>query len=105
MNNESDDFIDDSKYALDAWIREDYKTAYKVLLPLAEQEDAGAQFLMGLMYSSGLGVSQDIKTAFKWFRLAADQGDPDAQYVLGVSYDWGETVHKGCLGKGLAKYK
>ncbi len=64
MNNESDDFIDDLndfiddfKYALDAWIREDYKTAYKVLLPLAEQEDAGAQFLMGLMYSSGLGLS------------------------------------------------
>ena len=43
MNNESDDFIDDSKYALGAWIREDYKTAYKVLLPLAEQEDAGAR--------------------------------------------------------------
>ena len=79
MNNESDDFIDDFKYALDAWIREDYKTAYKVLLPLAEQEEAGAKFLIGLMHACGLGVLKDIKTAFKWFRLAADQGDPDAQ--------------------------
>jgi len=72
-------------------------------LPLAEQEEAGAQFLMGLMHACGLGVLQDIKTAFKWFRLAADQGDPDAQYVLGVSYDWGERVPKGCLGEGVPK--
>ena len=56
MNNESDDFIDDLKYALGVWIREDYKTAYKVLLPLAEQWNVIAQYNLRVMYDSGDGI-------------------------------------------------
>ena len=75
MNNESNDFDDDFEHAVDAYEREDYKTAYKLFLPLAEQEDSDAQCYLGWIYENGHGVPKDIKEALKWFRLAAEQGN------------------------------
>ena len=92
MNNESNDFDDDFEHAADAYEREDYKTAYKLFLPLAEQGDAFAQYNLGLMYDQGLGVPQDYKEAFKWYRLSAVQGFPQAQTNLGVMYEKGQGV-------------
>jgi len=66
---------DDFEHAVDAYEREDYKTAYKLFLPLAEQEDSDAQCYLGWIYENGHGVPKDIKEALKWFRLAAEQGD------------------------------
>jgi TPR repeat protein len=43
---------------LAAYERGDYATALRELRPLAEQ-DAAAQFLLGLMYDEGRGVPQD----------------------------------------------
>ena len=37
MDNESLNFNDAFEYAVDAFDREDYETAYKLFLPLAEQ--------------------------------------------------------------------
>ena len=42
-------FADDFQDAVDAYKRKDYKTAYKLFLPLAEQGDTSAQFSMGIM--------------------------------------------------------
>jgi uncharacterized protein len=42
--------------------RQDYKTAHRLWLPLAEQGDAEAQFLLGMMYG-GVGVTQNYKEA------------------------------------------
>ena len=81
--SKKDAFID----AVEALEREDYETAYKLFLPLAEQGDADAQFNLGVMYDEGDGVPQDYKEAFKWYRLAAEQGDAFAQFELGVMYD------------------
>ena len=64
--------------------RKDYKTAYKLWLPLAEQGDADAQVLLVEMYDKGQGVPQDYKESIKWYRLSAEQGDAIAQYNLGV---------------------
>ena len=58
---------DDFQDATDAYNRQDYETAYKLILPLAEQGDADAQGILGSMYRSGLGVSQDYQEAAKWF--------------------------------------
>ena len=52
----------------------------------AEQGDAEAQFLLGQMYLSGLGVSEDRHEAEKWLRKAADQGYDAAQFSLGLMY-------------------
>ena len=64
---------DDFENAADAFEREDYETAYKLFLPLAEQGDADAQYNLGVMYNEGEGVPQDYKEATKWFRLAAEE--------------------------------
>ena len=39
-------FADDFQDGLDAYKRQDYKTAYKLWLPLAEQGNAKAQFIV-----------------------------------------------------------
>jgi TPR repeat protein len=70
----------------------DYAAALRLLRPLAEQGDAGAQYSLGIMYRNGKGVPQDLGEAIKWYRRAADQGNPFAQYNLGVMYDEGRGV-------------
>ena len=85
-------FADDFKDALDAFDREDYETLYKLTVPLAEKGNAKAQYILGGMYSEGLGGVQDYREAVKWYRLAAEQGDAKAQYHLGVVYHFGRGV-------------
>jgi TPR repeat protein len=70
----------------------DFQTAIAEWLPLAEQDNAAAQYNLGLMYLEGNGVPQDRMEAIKWFRLAGDQGNEAAQYFLGLSYSWGISV-------------
>ncbi len=44
----------------------------------AAQEDAFAQYSLGLMFEKGEGDGQDTEEALRWFRLAAEQGGADA---------------------------
>ena len=85
-------FADDFKDALDAFDREDYEALYKLTLPLAEKGNAKAQYMLGGMYSEGLGGAQDDKKAARWYRLAAEQGDAKAQHQLGIVYHFGRGV-------------
>ena len=85
-------FGDDYQDGWDAYERQDYKTAYKLWLPLAEQGDADAQVLLGFMYEKGQGVPQDYKEAVKWYRLSAEQGHAKAQYNLGLMYEQEQGV-------------
>ena len=85
-------FGDDFQDGVDAYQKQDYKTAYKFWLPLAEQGNATAQNNLGWMYSHGQGVPQDYKEAVKWYRLSADQGYAEAQYNLGWMYSKGRGV-------------
>ena len=79
---------------LTAYKQSDYQTAFKLLLPLAEQGDAKAQFNLGLMYETGRGVKQDDFEAVKWYRQAAKQGEKRAQFNLGVRYFNGNGVRQ-----------
>ncbi len=59
----------------------------------AEQGDAIAQGLLGVMYADGqLGVSQDYKEAVKWYRKSAEQGNAGSQSNLGIMYSNGQGV-------------
>jgi hypothetical protein len=60
--------------------------------PLADEGDARAQSLLGLLYYRGQGVEQDFAAAATWFRKAADQDDAPAQFHLGVMFSKGEGV-------------
>ena len=64
----------------------DYATALRLLRPLADQGEAGAQFNLASMYGNGWGVPQDYATEAAWYRRAANQGHIDAQHILGILY-------------------
>jgi uncharacterized protein len=83
------DSLSDANRAYDAG---KYAKAAKLLKPLAEHGDAGAQTNLGLMYDQGKGVPRDYKEAVKWFRLAAKNGYAPAQSRLGDMYFNGRGV-------------
>ena len=83
---------DDFQDGLDAYNRKDYKEAFRLFLPSAEQGVAEAQYNLGLMYDNGTGVPQDYKEAVRLYRLSAEQGYAQAQYNLGVMYGNGTGV-------------
>ena len=78
--------------AIAAYQAGDYATALKLWTPLAEQGDAFAQGLLGLMYFNGEGVPQDYVEAVRWLRLSAEQGLAAAQFELGAMYEFGWGV-------------
>ena len=69
----------DFKAGEEAHQRGDYATALKEFRPVAQQGDADAQFILGVMYSKGQGVPQDDVQAYMWVNLAAAQGIEDAR--------------------------
>ena len=85
---------DDLQEGWNAYKNNDYKKAYKLWLPLAEQGNVTAQYNLGHMYEKGKGVPQDYNEAVRLYHLSAEQGDVDAQLKLGVSYGMGRGVPK-----------
>ncbi len=88
--------------AWDADQRGDHATAMRLWRPLAEQGDAAAQSLLGIMYYEGQGVPQDYAEAVKWYRLAAEQGNATAQNNLGGMYDNGRGASSAWRLNGAA---
>ncbi len=60
----------------------EYKTAFRLIRPLAERGHVGAAYLMGLNYQLGRADAVDEGQAAAWYRLAADAGHPGAMYNL-----------------------
>ena len=78
--------------AVAAYNTGDYTTALRLIRPLAEQGDSGAQLKIGYMYAHGEGVPRDYVEGVRWYRRAAEQGHGSAQDSLGFSYYRGEGV-------------
>ena len=57
------------------YVNQDYNEAAKWYRLAAEQGDANAQYVLGVLYENGLGVEQSNTEAAKWYRKAAEQGD------------------------------
>ncbi len=72
--------------------RGDFRIAAGLFYPLAEKGDARAQYNLGLLYASGLGVTHDYQAALKWHRMAAKQGHAGAQSQLAQMYYKGQGV-------------
>jgi hypothetical protein len=82
----------DSRAAYTAYQQRRFTTALQLARLLAEQGDARAQTILGLMYAKGEGVPQNHAEAVKWYRLAGDQNDAQAQYELAFLYAIGDGV-------------
>jgi len=82
--------IDDAYIAV---LNRDYHKAMDLLLPLADQGSAVAQYTVGVIMDGGFGnAERRSEDAPKWFRLAADQGHPEAQTMLAKHYVEGRGV-------------
>jgi hypothetical protein len=65
------DQLEDAKTAIK---NEDFQKAYELILPLAEENNAEAQTILGTMYVSGQGVEKDPTKGLSWIMKAATQG-------------------------------
>lgn len=77
----------------DAYNRQDYQTAFKVWLQLAEREgevrgheNARAAVEIGKLYFEGKGVERDYAEALKWSHKAQKLGDGDSAQIVGRIY-------------------
>ena len=68
--------LKDAKTAFD---NGDYGKAYELLHPLAEENNAEAQFLLGSLYVNGRGVERDDTEGLSWVMKAARQGYDEAR--------------------------
>jgi TPR repeat protein len=77
---------------LEAFKGGNYRTAMRLLRPLAAQGDAKAQYNVGVMYEEGLGVSIDYTEAVGWLLQAAERGSSEAKTHLGFLYLYGRGM-------------
>lgn len=64
------------------YLAKQYAEAAGLLLPLAQQGHAEAQYAVGYMYHYGYGLPRNEKEATRWITTAAALGYPKAQEAL-----------------------
>lgn len=64
----------------------DEQHLYVALLKLAEGGNSEAQYHVGMMLNSGLGIERDSRRAFEWFKRAAASNDPLGAYKVGCYF-------------------
>jgi len=64
----------------------DKQSDFSDCVKLSNSGHVNAQYLLGLMFSAGIGTTQDYKQAFEWFKKAAGKGNVDAQHNLGIMF-------------------
>lgn len=64
-------------------VDQDYAMAIKWFEKAALQNNASAQYYLGVCYDSGYGVEKNEEEAMRWYRKAASQGQGDAIKRLG----------------------
>ena len=77
-----------------AFERGDYGAALANWRPLADTGDREAEYRLGGLYRTGLGVPKDPAEAGRWYRRAADQGHGEAMYDLAFLYMRGRGVSR-----------
>ena len=88
------------RQGVSAFNRQDYVSASRIFIPLAERGVPSAQSYLGFMFETGRGVPQNYTEAANWYRRAAEQGDSLAQYSLGLLYDKGFGVPRDIVEAG-----
>lgn len=70
------------RHGRSAFQNQDYRTAFKDLLPLAQKGNSQAQYAIGYMYYNGLGVAKDFQMAQFWLHKSAAQQYQKAKDAL-----------------------
>ena len=72
-----------------AFLFEDYPSAFTAFDEAAKQGNAEAMVFLGLMYFNGWGIMSDREEALKWYLAAAERGDVKAMRSLENFYLYG----------------
>lgn len=72
----------------------DYEKAKNLLFHSADNGNGDAQYYLGLMYHSGIGVDKNPKEANRWYAKAADNMQIEALRELGKRYVEGKEIEK-----------
>jgi TPR repeat protein len=72
--------------------KKDYYNAVRLLMPLAQANNAEAQLQLGDLYYHGHGVKESDEEALRWYERAARQGLSQAQFLAGNMYAYGLGV-------------
>ena len=75
-----------------AYQAKEFSKAMEMLVPLANDGIAEAQFYVGMMYDFGKGTIQDDIRASGWYEKAAKQGHAGAQFGVARMWDQGEGI-------------
>ena len=82
------DYYDD---ALLTYRHGQYLDAFIMFKKLADQGDAGAEYMIGTIWYQGKGKPQNYQEASRWYLRSAYQGNPDSQNSLGQIYREGKV--------------
>jgi len=111
------DFDKASQYLQDA-IKAGNQDAFEWIQKKAKSGDGKNQYLIGILYSKGLGVDKNMDIALTWFESSAyrgnvnafaiikklaDAGNLNAKYIVGKLYYYGYAVEKD-VKKALALF-
>jgi TPR repeat protein len=79
------DRLEEAKAAVQ---NENFEKAFELLRPLAEENNAEAQFLLGSLYINGQGVEKDDTKGITWVMKAAGQGYAEARsHAINICLD------------------
>jgi TPR repeat protein len=81
--------VEDGKAAYEA---KDFDKAIRILVPLAQDGSAEAQYYLGLSFEFGHGTAQNLLAALSWYEMAAEQNHADAQFRIGYLNLMGEGI-------------
>jgi len=73
-----------ARAGIEAWQAQDYEGAVRIWRPLADRNDADAQYNLAQAYFLGRGVPQNMTLAEQWYARAARGGHEDAQANYGL---------------------
>lgn len=74
--------------------KQDWKSVFNIMQPLALEGNVLAQSNLGMLYNLGRGVQQDQEKAYWWFSEAAERGSIRAINNLAMMYYQGGYVKK-----------
>ena len=70
---------------VEAFNATEYKKAYQIWLPLAQDGYGKAQSNISAIYLSGHGTGQNFLLAYVWIRLAEYNGDSNTENILRIA--------------------
>ncbi len=80
-----------------AFEAKEFRRAWQMLQPLADDGNADAQYRCAIMVQNGLGAVARPDAAAEYMKQAADQEFGLAQHGLGIMYLFGEGVEQDSL--------